>query len=83
MKNSLQSNATPLNPVTPQATGASWRDYPTGVDGHNAITTAGKSLSDRLSALSEILFTDDADEINLRIVDVRSDNGKDFHVVTN
>ena len=70
----LHSNAIPLNPIKPQKTEApSWRDYPAGIDGHNAITTPGKSLSDRLSGLGEILFSD---EINLRVVDIRSDNGR-------
>ena len=62
-----------LHHLTPQATDGSWRDYPAGIGGHNAITTPGKSLSNRLSGLSEILFSD---EIDLRIVDIRSDNGK-------
>ena len=84
---SLHSNATPpLNPTTPQKTGEapSWRDYPAG-DGHNSITTAGKTLSDRLSGLGgEKLFSN---EIDLRVVDIRSNNGRtplyianeDFH----
>lgn len=68
------SRAIPLNPITPSATDASWRDYPAGIGDHNAITTAGKSLSDRLSLLSDILFSN---EVNLRIIDIRLDNGKD------
>ena len=63
-----------MNRLTPQQTEVpSWRAYPAGIDGHNAITTSGKSLSDRLSGLGEILFSD---EINLRVVDIRSDNGR-------
>ena len=62
----------------------SWRDYPAGIDGHNSITTACKALSDCLSGLGEFLFSD---EIDLRVVDIRSDNGRtplyianeDFH----
>ena len=67
-------NTLPLNLTTPQA---SWRDYPAG---HNAITTttAARSLSDRLSRLSEILFSD---EIDLRVIDVRSDNGTGLYYV--
>lgn len=68
------SNAIPLNSVTSPATDLSWRDYPAGIGGHNAITTAGKSLSDRLSRLGDILFSN---EIDLRIIDIRLDNGKD------
>lgn len=67
------SNTIPLNQLTPRATDLRWRDYPAGIGGHNAITTPGKSLSDRLSGLSEILFSDD---IDLRIIDIRSNNGK-------
>ena len=67
-------NTLPLNSISPHVpANASWRDYPAGIGGHNAITTDAKSLSDRLSRLSEILFSD---EVDLRIVDVRSDNGK-------
>ena len=73
MSISLSSNAVPLNPLTPQATDVSWRDYPAGTGDHNAITTAGRSLSDRLSGLSDVLFSD---EIDIHIVDIRSDNGK-------
>ena len=69
------SGSIPLNQLTPQATDRPWREYPAGVGGHNAITTPGKSLSNRLSGLGEILFSD---EIDLRIVDIRSDNGKDL-----
>ena len=69
----ISSDAIPLNPLTPQATDVSWRDYPASIGGHNAITTAGKSLSDRLSGLSDVLFSD---EIDLRIIDIWSDNGK-------
>lgn len=65
------SNTIPLNQLTPRATDLRWRDYPAGIGGHNAITTPGKSLSDRLSGLSEILFSDD---IDLRIIDIRSNN---------
>lgn len=73
MSNPGHSNATPLNQPTPQAEDPPWRDYPAGIGGHNAITTPGKTLSDRLSGLSEMLFSD---EIDLRIVDIRSNNGK-------
>lgn len=74
MSISSRSNTSPLNPITSHApTNASWRDYPASIGGHNAITTAAKGLSDRLSRLGEILFTD---EIDLRVVDVRADNGK-------
>lgn len=66
-------NAIPLDQITPRATDLRWCDYPAGVGGHNAITTPGKSLSDRLSSLSEILFSDD---IDLRIIDIRSKDGK-------
>ena len=72
MSISSHSNTLPLNSIPPQATNASWRDYPAGIGGHDAITTAAKSLSRRLSRLSEILFSD---EIDLRIVDVRYQNG--------
>ena len=71
---SLHSSAIPLSQIQPQqAKAPSWRDYPAGIEGHNAITTPGKNLSDRLSGLGEILFSD---EINLRVVDIRSDNGR-------
>ena len=51
-----------------------WRDYPANIGPHNAITTAGKSLSDRMSNLSEILFSE---EVNLRVIDIHTDeNGK-------
>ena len=73
MSISLSSDAIPLNPLTPQATDVSWRDYPASIGGHNAITTAGRTLSDRLSGLSDVLFSD---EIDLRIIDIWSDNGK-------
>ena len=73
MSNPRPGNSIPLNHLTPQATDGPWRDYPAGIGGHNAITTAGTSLSNRLSGLSEILFSD---EIDFRIVDIRSDNGK-------
>lgn len=73
MSNSQPSNTIPLNELTPQAANPPWCDYPAGIGGHNAITTPGKSLSYRLTGLSEILFSD---EIDLRIVDIRSDNGK-------
>ena len=70
-------NTLPLkNAITPHAaTNASWRDYPAGISGgHDAITTAAaKGLSERLSRLSEILFSD---EIDVRVVDVRCKNGK-------
>ena len=55
---------------------SSWRAYPAGINGHNAITTTppGKrSLSDRLSGLGEVLF---CDEIDFRVVDIRSENGR-------
>ena len=71
---SLHSSAIPLSRIQPQqAQAPSWRDYPTSIEGHNAITTPGKNLSDRLSALGEILFSD---EINFRVVDIRCDNGR-------
>lgn len=71
---SLHNNsAISLKPVPPLTTDVSWRDYPASIGGHNAITTAGKSLSDRLSRLSDVLFSD---EIDLRIIDIRLDNGK-------
>ena len=49
-----------------------WRAYPAG---HNAITTppGKRSLSDRLSGLGEVLF---CDEIDFRVVDIRSENGR-------
>ena len=75
MSISSHSNSSSLTPIAPRANGAAWRDYPAGIiDGHDAITTtaAAKSLSERLSRLSEILFSD---EIDLRVVDVRCDNG--------
>lgn len=77
MSNPGHGNAIPLNQLTPRATDGAWRTYPAGIGGHNAITTAGKSLSDRLSGLSKVLFSD---EIDLRIVDVRSDNGT-YHTI--
>ena len=73
MSNPGHSNPITLNQLTPQAINVPWRDYPAGIGGHNAITTPGKTLSDRLSGLSEILFSD---EIDLRIIDIRSNNGK-------
>lgn len=75
MSNRGPSNSIPLNQLTPQATDLPWREYPAGIGGHNAITTPGKSLSNRLSGLSESLFSG---EIDLRIIDIRSDNGKDL-----
>ena len=45
---------------------ASWRDYPAGIGGYNAITTSD-SLSARLSQLSSELFTED---ISLHIIDI-------------
>ncbi len=73
MSNPGPSNAISSKQLTPEATNALWRSYPADIGGHNVITTPAKNLSDRLSALSEILFSD---EIDLRIVDIRSDNGK-------
>ena len=66
-----------------------WRTYPLGIGGgHNSLTTPAQSLSDRLSRLSEILFSsddDDDDPIDLRIVDIRStsDNGTYYGIMMN
>lgn len=73
MSNPGHGNAIPLSQLAPQATDPTWRDYPAGIGGHNAIATPAKSLSDRLSDLSETLFSD---EIDLCILDIRSDNGE-------
>lgn len=75
MSNRGPSSSIPLNQLTPHSTDRPWREYPAGIGGHNAITTPGKILSNRLSGLSEILFSD---EIDIRIIDIRSDNGKDL-----
>ena len=43
-----------------------WQHYPTGIHAH---------MSQRLSARSEVLFA--TDEIDLRIVDIRRDDGRE------
>ena len=73
MGNPRRKNSIPLNAIASPLVDTAWRDYPAGIGDHNALTTPATSLSARLSGLGEILFSD---EIDLRVVDIRCDNGK-------